>query len=380
MTAALAIAERIHRNGPVRFGAFMELALYGADGFFTRGGGAGRAGRDFVTSPEVGSLFGTCVARALDAEWERQGRPDPFVVVEAGAGNGRLARDVLRAAPGCAPALHYVLVERSATLRAAQATRLPLEPLADTLGPASTGSADDTPVPVTGLGPIVASLDELPALTVDGVVVANELLDNLGFEIVVRTTSGWDEVRIAVDDDGAFSEVRVPAAPDLAQWVADVDAPAGTRLPVATAAVDWVASAAALLRRGSLVLIDYTATWPELVARDGGWLRTYAAHTRSHDPLDEPGTRDITTDVPVSMVERAAARAGLTTTAPMTQREWLHGLGIEALVADGAQQWLDGAAAGDLAALAGRSRAPEAAALTDPSGLGAHTVLQFTRR
>ena len=88
------IAEQIHRGGPIRFGAFVDAALYGPGGFFARGAGAGRAGSDFVTSPEVGPLFGACVARALDAEWERQGRPDPFVVIEAGAGNGRLAREV----------------------------------------------------------------------------------------------------------------------------------------------------------------------------------------------------------------------------------------------------------------------------------------------
>ncbi len=88
------IVERIHRGGPIRFGAFMDLALYGPQGFFARGGGAGRSGQDFITSPEVGPLFGVCVARALAAEWERLGEPDPFLVVEAGAGNGRLAREV----------------------------------------------------------------------------------------------------------------------------------------------------------------------------------------------------------------------------------------------------------------------------------------------
>jgi len=83
---AATLVERIHRQGPIRFGEFVEVALYGPSGFFTRGGGAGRAGQDFVTSPEVGPLFGACVARAIDREWERLGRPDPFVVVEAGAG------------------------------------------------------------------------------------------------------------------------------------------------------------------------------------------------------------------------------------------------------------------------------------------------------
>src|SRR6478609_8976380 len=114
------IVERIGREGPIGFDAFLDLALYGEGGFFTRARGAGRAGRDFVTSPEVGPLFGVLVARALDGWWRDAGAPDPFLVIEAGAGRGRLPRDVLGASPDCASALRYVLVERSPALRAAQ--------------------------------------------------------------------------------------------------------------------------------------------------------------------------------------------------------------------------------------------------------------------
>src|ERR1700737_3331149 len=118
MTLSERLAERIHRQGPIPFDAFVEAALYDpTDGFFARGRGAGRAGRDFVTSPEVGSLFGALVARALDDAWDAMGALDPFLVVDAGAGNGRLARDVLRAEPRCARALRLVLVERSRALR-----------------------------------------------------------------------------------------------------------------------------------------------------------------------------------------------------------------------------------------------------------------------
>src|SRR6266566_3308107 len=147
------IVERIRREGPIPFDAFVELALYGDDGFFTRGGGAGRAGRDFVTSPEVGPLFGVLVARALDGWWDDLGREDPFLVVDAGAGRGRLATDVLAAAPRCAPALRYVLVERSAELRAAQRDLLEVEPAEDVLGPAVRGGDDAPFVQVTGVGP-----------------------------------------------------------------------------------------------------------------------------------------------------------------------------------------------------------------------------------
>ncbi len=81
----------------------MDLALYGEAGFYMRadGGSAGRRG-DFITSPEVGPLFGAVLARYLDAEWERLGRPATFTVVDAGAGPGTLAALVVSATPACA--------------------------------------------------------------------------------------------------------------------------------------------------------------------------------------------------------------------------------------------------------------------------------------
>ena len=78
-------------GGAIRFDEFMRLALYGEHGFYGGGGRAGRRG-DFITSPEVGPLFGAVVARFIDAEWARLGRPEPFTFVEAGAGPGTLAR------------------------------------------------------------------------------------------------------------------------------------------------------------------------------------------------------------------------------------------------------------------------------------------------
>ena len=118
------LADRTARHGPLPFEAFMEAALYDeTEGFYATTGGAGRRG-DFLTSPEVGPLFGAVLARALDQWWKELGRPDPFVVVEAGAGPATLARSVLAAQPACGPALRYVLVERSAVQRARHADGL----------------------------------------------------------------------------------------------------------------------------------------------------------------------------------------------------------------------------------------------------------------
>src|ERR1700736_1837047 len=125
MSAADVLSDRIHREGPLRFDVAMDLLLYGEGGFFAAGGGAGRRA-DFITSPEVGPLFGAVVARAVDDEWVRLGRPDPFVVVEAGAGRGALAKAVVQAEPSCSPALRYLCVERSPTLRERLAEALPL--------------------------------------------------------------------------------------------------------------------------------------------------------------------------------------------------------------------------------------------------------------
>ncbi len=349
----------------------MEAALYGEGGFFAEGGGAGRAGRDFITSPEVGSLFGACVARALDGWWRELGSPDPFLVVEAGAGNGRLARDIRRAEPECLRALRYVLVERSAVLRAEQRTRLALEPADEALGPFVRTTGNDAPIPETNAGPVFASLDDLPALdAVEAVVIANELLDNLVFGIAEFDGARWNEVRVGIDGD-VFNEVLVPAADETPE----IEVPAGTRAPVPRGIRAWFESCDLVLRRGYVVVIDYMTTATELPNRK--WLRTYRGHDRGFDPLVDPGEFDITGDVVVEQLLACAPGSAVRT--HTSQGEWLRDLGIDALVEEGAQAWSSGAHRGDLEALAGRSRITEAGALTDPAGLGAHHVVVLSK-
>jgi NADH dehydrogenase [ubiquinone] 1 alpha subcomplex assembly factor 7 len=381
-TAREEIVERIEREGPIAFDAFVELALYGGGGFFTRARGAGRAGRDFVTSPEVGALFGALVARALDGWWRAAGTPDPFLVIEAGAGRGRLASDVLAATPECSTALRYVLVERSAWLRAAQRDLLTVEPFEDALGPV-VRDEDEASVPVTRMGPIVTALDDLPAVPLDGVVFANELLDNLPFRIVERRAGAWSEVRVALDGSELVESV-VPATAELAAEAdlvtAGVAPPDGARIPVPTALLVWLRACASALRAGRLVVVDYTATCAELVERgQDGWLRTYRNHDRGLPPLVAAGEQDITFDVPREYLVHAAARVGFELERELTQAEWLGELGVDGLVADARSEWDVRASIGDLEALRHRSRVTEGAALVDPNGLGAHRVLVFRR-
>ena len=394
-----ALFDRLDRSGSIRFDEFVEVALYGPGGFYTEGGGAGRRGGDFLTSPEVGPLFGAVVASYLDATWDRLGRPDEFVLVEAAAGRGALALSVLAAAPACAPALRYLLVERSPVLRARQAEHLALaEPFVVLGSSREAGDEDDATGPVSvdaaTVGPIVVSLPDLPAEPVTGVVIANELLDNLPFRLLERTDTGWAEVRVTrsgsrpapvgvdgPDDHGSGAgegtmELLVPADARTARRADRLapNAPPGARIPLQDESVDWLRSACEVVERGSVLVVDYAvAATTELADRPWReWVRTYVDHGRGGGPLEGPGTQDITVEVAVDQLSTIR-----TPVVDVSQADWLRGWGIEHLVEEGRRVWEAGAGLGDLEALRGRSRVAEAEALCDPSGLGAFRVLEW---
>jgi SAM-dependent MidA family methyltransferase len=362
------VADRIRRRGPIPFAEVMELALYDPEhGFYARGGAAGRRG-DFITSSEVGPLFGALIGRTLDRTWHELGEPDPFVVIEAGAGVGTLARSVIAGRPECAASLTYVLVERSTALRARHGEHLPLvEPLAA--------------LDADGDGPRVVSLGELPPGPLTAVILANELLDNLPVSLVEWHRGGWHEVRVGLrDDEQALVEQLVPAPDDLVTVAAEAFARPvdGVRVPVARAARAWLDQARATVERGRIVLFDYGEDTTALAARPADeWLRTYRAHERGGPPLFELGSQDITCEVPWDQVTAGSgSRAGTTSRTP--QAEFLRALGIDGLVAEGRAIWHERAHLGDLEALRARSRVREAEALLDPTGLGAFTVVDLT--
>lgn len=371
----------VQRHGPIPFRTFMDDALYGDDGFYTRGGGAGRR-RDFLTSPEVGPLFGAVIAHALDAWWDGLGRPDPYVVVECGAGTGTLCRAVLHATPRCAPALRYLLVERSATLRQAHRSMLPLVRPSDFFGAAvrivdadddgGYGADDgDEAMFVPGQGPLVASLESLPSARFTGVVLANELLDNIAFDVCQRTDEGWAELRIGED----LAAVLVRADAHLDQLCARLapNAGVGSRIPIQRDAARWLREALDVIIEGRVVVIDYAAATAELALRPWrDWLRTYRSHGIGSDPLDEPGSQDITSDVAVDQLASVRLPDG-----ERSQAEFLRAHGIDGLVEEGRRVWRERAAIGDLAAMMARSRVMEADALMDPAGLGRFRVLEW---
>jgi SAM-dependent MidA family methyltransferase len=336
-------------GGAVRFDRFMHECLYGGDGFYTSGRGqAGRRG-DFITSPEIGPLFGTVIARALDSWWSEVGRPENFRVVEVGAGPGSLARSILAARPECLegrPAA-YVAVEVSEHQRS--------------LHPES-----------------VTSTDRVPDGEITGVVFANELLDNMPFRLLVGD-GRWREAWVT-ERNGQFLEVlrEIDTSAIGTNTIGDVDvsgpAPLGARIPWQQSASTLAADIATRLR-GRLVVVDYmVATTSELARRPWReWLRTYAGHERGSHYLVRPGEQDITGEVCIDQLRAAIGEP----IALRTQAHFLQRWGIDELVEEGKRIWTEKASRPDLEAVKMRSRVSESEALTDPGGLGSFTVVEF---
>ncbi len=313
----------------------MADALYGSNGFYTSGGSAGRRG-DFITSPEIGPLFGAVIGRFLDAEWNAAGQPVEFNVYEVGAGPGTLARSVMTADLECAEALRYHAIEISDEQRASH--------------PAG-----------------VTSLKELPQGEFAGVVLANELLDNLPFRLAVFD-GGWREAFVVQSSTGA-QEV-LSSRFDPCPSVLPSSSVHGARAPLVDAARNWVGD---VLRRlsGVLVTFDYfTPTTFGLTERPWReWLRTYRAHERGGHYLTTPGEQDITTEVPIDQLpEPSVVRS---------QAQWLELHGLSDLVEEGRRLWEAHASRPDVQALKMRSRISEAEALRDPDGLGGFLVLEW---
>jgi len=278
------------------------------------------------------------LARYLDDVWRTLGEPSPFVVVDAGAGPGTLARSILAARPACGDAMHYVAVEISPTQRAMHPDG-------------------------------VESRADLPAGPFHGVVVANELLDNIPFRLCVYDYA-WREAYVASGGGGTFAEVlSAPLTPVPACLPSH---PAhGSRAALQDEAVAWLADARARLTGGPVLVLDYADASTSSMARRPWreWLRTFRHHDRGQHYLHEPGRQDITAELALDQFPEPDAMR--------TQAQFLRRWGIDDLVATGREHWAANAGHPDLAAIAMRSRPVEAEALLDPAGLGAFLAVEW---
>ncbi|MSP68190.1 MAG: class I SAM-dependent methyltransferase [Alphaproteobacteria bacterium] len=302
------VAGRLHalirRLGPQPLATYMaEALLHPEDGYYRNRDPLGAAG-DFITAPEISQMFGELVGLWLATTWQALGRPDPVVLVELGPGRGTLLADALRAAravPGFQAALRLHLVESSHALRARQRALL---------GAAVAGWHD--------------RFDDVP----DGplLLVANEFFDALPVHQLVRTDGGWQE-RL-VDSDGDRFTLVTSARPSLLAALVPPElaaAPQGALVEVSPAAIALMATVAGRIaaRGGAALVLDYGPGVPAL----GASLRGVRAH-RPADPLQAPGTTDLSADVAFPTLARVAREAGAQAFGPVPQGALLAALGL----------------------------------------------------
>ena len=339
------ILDLVRREGPIPFERFMHLALYDpAGGFFSAPTLRSQKGGDFLTSPEVSALFGETLARYVSGVRERLG--EPFVVVEVAAGSGTLLAPLL-ADVGC----DAWAVEVSPPARAALAA-------------------------LVGEERVVSDLEALPG-RLRGVVIANELLDNLPMAVAQLERGGWRE-RWVGEDGGSLVFVDAEPRPEVLAWLdayaGEVDQ--GGWVEVQLEAGRWIRGALERLEEGALVLIDYGDTAENLAPRRrDGTLRTYRGHHLGPHPLDEPGATDITADVNITAVMAVAQEAGAEV-AVWRQDDFLAAHGLRDRIARLRHRELDLARAGDeIERLHVRTLRTEAETLVHPRGLGDFRVV-----
>jgi SAM-dependent MidA family methyltransferase len=332
------LEDLIRERGPLTVAAFMEVALYDPGcGYYARAARrSGRAG-DFFTSVDVGPTFGelleiqiaemaailagpkTCATTPAVAG---QDFSPAFDLVEAGAGNGRLAADILRAARRRDPLLRdrtrLHLVEASGSARAAQR---------GTLG-------DDA-------DRLVSSSDSLPP-AFEGVLIANELLDALPIHQVIMREDGLREVYVDRAGNRFVTHEGPVSSPALNGHLEalGIALEPGWRAEINLRAPAWIREVARRLRRGFVILIDYGHDAGELYSptHASGTLTTFTRHTMAGPEssadtpawLVNPGEQDITAHVDFTSVRAAAEAEGLTTLGFLDQTYFLLGL-IDAL-------------------------------------------------
>ncbi len=297
---ATRISDRIRRNGPITFCAFMAACLYEPGlGYYTSPGRKVGTGGDFYTSITVHAAFGRVIAREVARMWRSLGEPATFTLVEAGAGHGRLACDIMdflaEREPVCYAATSLLLIEQEPTLAGAQAELL-----------ASHRGRLDWRTP-----------SELADLRFEGVLYSNELLDAMPVHRVLMTADGLRELFVTLDGDQFGEQLDHPSTPALADYLTRYGAPlmVGQEAEISLAGLSWFETAATALARGFILTVDYGFPKAELYTprRNRGTLLCYHQHRVEDNPYLRVGQQDITSHVNFSALIERGEELGLTT-------------------------------------------------------------------
>ncbi|MEI8010458.1 MAG: SAM-dependent methyltransferase [Candidatus Nitrotoga sp.] len=304
----------IERHGGwIPFSRFMEMALYSPGmGYYSASTRKFGAAGDFVTAPEISSLFGRALARQLI---QIMAHSTPHII-ELGAGSGKLAVDILRELErqDNLPE-RYDILEVSADLRDRQRLLLQkhLPHLLDR----------------------VHWLDAMPD-SISGVLIANEVLDALPVDLVLWTDAQPLERGVASAEKGFAWQERLPESSTLSEITRKINMPEGALSEVSLAVRGLISSLSERLHQGVLLFIDYGFGASEYYhpQRIQGTLMCHYRHHAHGDPFFLPGLQDITSHVDFTAVAETAIDSGLSLYGYTTQAHFLINVGIADLLAE----------------------------------------------
>lgn len=294
------LIKRIAEQGRMTFAAFMEACLYEPElGYYTSSGRKVGAEGDFYTSISVNAVFGRVIAREIAQMWRCMGKPGAFTVVECGAGNGRLACDIidylLAQEPEFYSAITLVLVEKEPSLKTAQIALL--EKHADRLqwvAPEEFASG---------------------SFKFSGCLYSNELIDAMPVHRVLMGAEHLQEIYVSVKDGEFSEELGELSNPDILAYFEQlgVKLHSGQQAEVNLAAIKWISTVSKALENGFVMTIDYGYPALELYSphRKLGSLLCYYHHQVEDNPYIRLGKQDITAHVDFSSLEQRGAEMGL---------------------------------------------------------------------
>jgi len=347
----------------ITFAEYMGLALYHPQyGYYSSGDvKIGSAGKDFYTSPYLGADYGELLAEQLRDIWLILDKPNPFMLVEMGAGEGILAADILnyfqQQEPDLLQVLEYTIVERSPGLIKAQQKQLQ--------------NWLDRHIKISW-----KNWEEIEDNSLVGCCFSNELVD--AFPVHLITIAGEEIKEIYLTKDGEYfkeiiCELSTPKIKEYFQLV-EIDFnpklyPNGYRTEVNLAALNWIETVAKKLKQGYSIAIDYgySATKYYHPQRSSGTLQCYYQHRRHNNPYSNIGMQDITAHVDFTALQNKGSLCGLETIEFTKQSLFLMALGLGDRIAD--------LSSGKYNITELLNRRDALHQLIDPSGLGGFGVL-----
>lgn len=359
--------------GPQKFSEYMREALYGEQGFYTLGRGAGRT-RDFLTSPEVGDLFGYVIAGYIDNWCDRLDVGSTATVLEVGCGPGSLAASIARAQMRNGGYINYEMVDIS------PAHREQAEQKMNRAQPVFTYRV----------------LENIPECEGPTLLIANELLDNLIFDIAYThdiyknfEPDKLENVSDAMSYFGHFANIDILNSANVPLDIANF------RVPVHVGIAEWLeelAVATAGVNDLTLLIFDYMKSVVDM--DDGKWMRMYANNERIVgidnvlEAIAENKSGDITTDVIKEDLHLLLDSMGYSRIKMTTQHDWLIENAIDGFAdivqttpfIDGYSKLQSFTATTNIQPSVQEGFQFERNTLLDENGLGAFTVLQAQRQ